>query len=416
MTAPFGDAAASPSKLGVPPVPALSQCRIVELAETPSGEYCGKLLSDFGAEVIKIEIPGSGSPTRSLGPLASSGGHPERSGLFAYLNTNKKSVALDLSTASGTATLSLLLDQADAVIDDHPPGWLKGVGLDPGTLEAGRPGLVLCSITDFGQEPLDDRRHAEDLTVFHGSGWGYHTPGGGDDTQPPLNGPGRFLPSYEAGLEAALCVAAALYDRASSQTGRFIDISKQAVLASRLDYVLGQLVAGDMDVSPRRGVFDLRGPAGIFACRDGYVYVWLSEPVHWQALGRLLGGPDWMRPFPDRWLERECTAERVAECRRGIAAWLKDQARDKVVEDAQRLGLTLAPLNAPDDLLMSPQYLFRAYFAEVTHPVLGTAMYPTVPYRMSASPARIDAPAPLLGQHTEAGFAALSGNNREDRP
>ena len=398
---------------------ALSPFRIVELAETVSGEYCGKLLSDFGAEVIKIENPDGGSPTRRLGPLAPRGAEPERSGLFAYLNTNKSSVALDLSTAAGVATLARLLDHADAVIDDHPPGWLKRIGLDPDTLQEDRPGLVLCSITAFGQSPIVERRHAEDLTVFHASGWGYHTPGGGDDTKPPLNGPSRFLPSYEAALDAALCVVAALYEREASRTGQFIDISKQAVLASRADYVLAQMVAGDMEASTRRAAFDLRGPSGIFACRDGYVYVWMSEPAHWQALAQLLGDPAWMQPFPERWLERDCTPERVAECRHHVAEWLKHQDKDKVSAEAQKLGLTLAPLNTVEDLLASPQYAFRGFFEEISHPVLGPVLYPTVPYRLSATPARIETPAPLLGQHTEDSLAARVGarqGNREDRP
>src|SRR5262245_24894797 len=109
---------------------ALQGFRILELAEGVSGECCGKLLADFGAEVIKIERPGSGSPVRSLSPFGGQGEAPENSALFAYLNTNKRSVALDISGASGRQTLEKLLHLADAVIDDHGPGWLAGVGLD----------------------------------------------------------------------------------------------------------------------------------------------------------------------------------------------------------------------------------------------------------------------------------------------
>ena len=379
---------------------ALNTFGIIELAETVAGEYAGKLLADFGAEVIKIENPVGGSPTRRLGPFAAHGAEPERSGLFAYLNTNKRSVTLDLSTASGRETLALLLDRADAVIDDHAPGWLGSIGLGPAAVQATRPGLVLCAITPFGQAPLADRLHAEDLNLFHASGWGYHTPGGGHESQPPLSGPGRFLPSYEAGMDAALCIAAALFERQASKTGQFIDISKQAVLASRLDYVLGQMIAGDMEASPRRSALDLRGPSGIFACRDGSLYVWMSEPAHWQALGQLLGEPGWMQEFPARWLERDCTPERVAECRRHIAAWLADQDKDSISAEAQKLGLTLASLNTAAELVASPQYDFRGFFTEVGHPVLGTARYPTVPYKLSRTPARIAAPAPLLGHHS----------------
>lgn len=391
---------------------ALSTFKVLELSESVSGEYCGKLLSDFGAQVIKIEKPVCGSPTRRLGPFAPGGAHVENSrgensGLFAYLNTNKSSVALDLSSASGVETLGKLLKYVDVVIDDHPDGWLKSIGLDPATCHTKHPQLVLCAITSHGQSPPADRVHAEDLNVFHSSGWGYHTPSAADEKLPPLKGAGRFMVSYEAGMEAAMCIVAALYEREVSKQGQFIDISKNEVMASRIDYVLGQMVAGDMDVTLKRTAFDLGGPAGIFRCRNGYAYIWMSAPSHWEALRKLLGHPDWMNTFPDRWMELECTAERVATCRHHIAEWLKTQEKENASAEAQKLGLTLVPVNNARDLKASPQYVFRGYFADVSHPVLGQASYPTVPYKLCATPAKIVAPAPALGQHTEARLGGL---------
>jgi len=236
--------------------------------------------------------------------------------------------------------------------------------------------------------------------VFQASGLGYHTPSGSPDDMPPLKGAGRFLTSYEAGLDAALCISASLYDREVSKQGRFIDISKQQVLASRLDYVLGQMVAGDMDVSTNRTQFDLFGPAGIFRTRDGFAYIWMSAPSHWDGLRKLLGNPEWMDAFPERWLERECTPERVKLCRQYIAEWLATQEKEKVAAEAQKLGLILVAVNNAADLKLSPQYAFRKFFAEVNHPVMGATLHPTVPYKLSATPAQITMPAPLLGQHT----------------
>ena len=414
---------------------ALSAFKVLELSESVSGEYCGKLLSDFGADVIKIERPGTGSPTRRMGPFAGSfaaplagpfagrGAEGENSGLFAYLNTNKNSVVLDLSTAAGIETLGRLLACVDAIIDDHPDGWLQGIGLDPATFHERWPGLVLCAITPYGQSPPEDRVHAEDLNVFHSSGWGYHTPSAPDERLPPLKGAGRFLVSYEAALDAALCVVSALYERESSRQGQFIDISKQAVMASRVDYVLGQMVAGDLDVGTKRSAFDLGGPAGIFRCVDGYAYIWMSAPSHWEGLRKLLGNPDWMNSFPERWMELDCTPERVAKCRHHLAEWLKTQEKERVSAAAQKLGVTLVAINNAKDLHASSQFEFRKFFTEVNHPVLGRASYPTVPYKMSVTPARIAAPAPLLGQHSEARLAALTGaataglaSDREKRP
>jgi crotonobetainyl-CoA:carnitine CoA-transferase CaiB-like acyl-CoA transferase len=181
--------------------------------------------------------------------------------------------------------------------------------------------------------------------------------------------------------------------------GRFIDISKQEVLASRADYVLAQMVAGDMPSAPR-APRSICGPASIFPCRDGYVYIWMSAPAHWEALGKLLdrsrvdGGS-----FPPHWLERECTPERVAQCRHHITQWLRTQDKHAAAEAAQKLGLTLVAVNNASDLLASPQYQFRGYLQRGGSSGAGAALYPTVPYKLSVTPARIDTPAPLLGQH-----------------
>jgi crotonobetainyl-CoA:carnitine CoA-transferase CaiB-like acyl-CoA transferase len=398
---------------------ALSHFRIVELSEGVAGEYCGKLLSDFGAEVIKIERPGGGSPTRSLGPFKDDEPGPERSGLFAYLNTNKRSVVLDLESAGGRERLSGLLAQADVVIDDHAPGWLKSHGLDLEEIAQLYPRLVLCSITPFGQSAPEGRVHAEDLIVMHASGWGYHTPSGADPKRPPLKGAGRFQASYEAGLEAAMCVVASLYGREGSGRGRVIDISKQEVMASRVDYVLGQMIAGDMDVDDSRTRFDLGGPAGIFPCREGYAYVWMSAPSHWKAVRQLLADPAWMADFPDNWLERGLTPERIAQCRRHFGEWLKTQDKNEAAAAAQTLGLTLVPVNDASDLVASAQFKHRGFFTEVEHPVLGPALHPTTPYKLSRTPARIERPAPLLGEHTERDFADTAAPARatpKERP
>ena len=384
---------------------ALNGFRILELAEGVAGEYCGKLLADFGAEVIKLEKPAGGSPTRRLGPRVDRGDEAERSGLFAYLNTNKRSVTLDLSTPEGAGALSRLLDHVDAVVDDHAGTWLSKLGLNADAVRKNRHGLVVCSITPYG---FFENVVAEDLNVFHSSGWGYHTPSGADNSRPPLKGPGRFLVSYEAALDGALCVAASLYNREHSGEGQFIDISKQAVMASRIDYVLAPMVAGDMPVGADRGAFDLAGPSGIFACGDGYVYIWMSAPTHWQALGELMGDPEWMTDFPENWLERGCTPERVAVVRQKVTEWLSPLEKHDISAKAQNLGLTMVPLNNTPDLLTNEQFRFRGFFQELEHPVLGKTLYPTVPYKMSETPVRLRSPAPLLGEHTE---QTLSGLN-----
>jgi crotonobetainyl-CoA:carnitine CoA-transferase CaiB-like acyl-CoA transferase len=368
---------------------ALTGFRIVELAEAVAGEYCGKLLADFGAEVIKVEAPERGSRTRAMAPVLADG--REGSALFAYLNTNKRSVVLDVASAAGAARLHELIASADAVIEDR----------DSGRSEM-HPSAVFCSIAPFGGDAPAEFENAKSINVFHASGWGYHTPSHPDPDKPPLQGPGRFLADYEAGLDAALCVASALFGRLHSGRGESIDISQHAVLVSRADCILGRFITGEVPAVGRRDDYDQAGPASFFACADGFVYLYMTSRTHWLGVKELMGHPDWLDAFDDDWLEFSVTAEKVAAFQRGFAAWIQDLDKESAADRAQRLGVPLVPVNEAWDLHHSPQYRHRGFFQEVNHPVLGDASYPTVPYALGASPARITSAAPALGQHTAA--------------
>ncbi|WP_420716165.1 CoA transferase [Mycobacterium sp. 94-17] len=367
---------------------ALTGIRVVELAGSVAGEYCGKLLGDFGAEVIKVEAPNGGSATRAMAPRLTDG--PDGSVMFAYLNTNKRSVVLD------GEDLQRLIGSADAVIEDRETGWSDR-----------HPEVVFCSITPYGRGVSAEFDNARSINVFHAGGWGYHTPSHPDPRKPPLQGPGRFLADYEAGLEAALCVASSLFGRLHSGRGESIDISAQAVLVSRADCILGRLVTGEVPAAGERGDYDQAGPASFFACADGYVYLYMTSGAHWAGAKTLMGHPEWLDAFEDDWLEFSVTADKVATFQRGFADWVAGLRKEEASESAQRLGVPLVPLNGAADLQNSPQYRYRGFFQEVCHPVLGAAAYPTVPYAFSASPARITSAAPRLGEYTRAAMESV---------
>ncbi|OBF67951.1 CoA-transferase [Mycobacterium sp. 852002-51971_SCH5477799-a] len=366
---------------------ALTGIRVVELAESVAGEYCGKLLADFGAEVIKIEAPKGGSATRAMAPVLADG--CEGSALFAYLNTNKDSVVLDLGSAADVERLHQLIDTADAVIEGRSMDW-----------SARHPSVVFCSITPYGHGVAAEFDHARSINVFHASGWGYHTPSHPDPGKPPLQGPGRFLVDYEAGLEAALCVVSSLCGRLHTGQGESIDVSQQAVLVSRADCILGRFVTGEVPADGARDDYDQAGPAAFFACADGFVYLYMTSRSHWAGVKTLMGHAEWLDGFEDDWLEFSVTAEKVAAFQRGFASWVAGLPKEEASERAQRLGVPLVPVNGAADLHHSPQYRHRGFFQQVRHPVLGDAEYPTVPYAFSATPARIARAAPLLGEHT----------------
>lgn len=381
---------------------ALTGFRIVEVAERVAGEYCGKLLADLGADVIKVERPGWGSPTRAMAPLIGGDDGPERSALFAYLNTSKRSVEFD------TAATHDLIATADAVIDDHSATWAAEHGLTAAEVARRHPHVVFCAVTPFGRTAPTALDNALGLNVFHASGWGYHTPSHADPDRPPLKGPGRFLTDYEGALDAALCVMSALFDRMHTGRGEYIDVSVQAVMVSRADCILGRFITGEIAPQNRRDDYDQAGPATFFASSDGFVYLYMTNRAHWLGLKTLMGTPAWLDEFEDDWLEFGVTPQKVADFRRGFAYWMRDRPGEDTAESAQGLGVPLVPVNGAAELLRSPQYRHREFFCDVTHPALGTSAYPTVGYRLSATPARIARPAPGLGQHTDEVLAELS--------
>lgn len=380
---------------------ALTGVRVIELAETPAGEYCGKLLSDLGADVIKIERPGTGSPTRHLAPVEGIGEPNEASSLFAYLNTNKKSVELDLASADGVERLKQLLAGAAAVIDDRDPREAARLGLTPETIGEAYPQLVCCLITPLGLEAPDEWLCAKSLNIYHASGWGYHTPSGVDPSRAPLKGPGCYVANFEGGLDAAIAVIACLYRLVHTGQGEFVDISQQAALLSRIDSVFGLFLAGEDTPRRDRHAYDMPGPSASFACADGNVYLFITARAHWKGLMTLMGEPDWASDYAEDWLEFGLTDERIATFRRHFAQWAADKTKLEASDAAQALGIPLVPLNSADDLPKSPQFQHRGFFQKLTHPVFGEADYPTVPYLLSATPVKQESPAPLLGQHTD---------------
>jgi crotonobetainyl-CoA:carnitine CoA-transferase CaiB-like acyl-CoA transferase len=379
---------------------ALRGFRVVELAEGVAGEYCGKLLADFGAEIIKVERRGSGSPTRAMAPLIEKNG-VQTSGLFAYLNTNKKSVALDLTQAADLATMHRLIAAADVVIDDQGETWMAARGLDAEAREQRHSSVVFCSITPFGAGAPQGWETAKSLNVFHTGGWGYHTPTAADPARPPLKGAGRFTADYEAAIDAALCVVSCLFWRKRTGLGQTIEISAREVLLSRADAVVGRMLAGEAEASSARTAYDMGGPGAAFACANGFVYLMILHSGHWAAMKQLLGQPAWMDEFADNWLEFACTDEAVDKFRAGFGAWVLDREKDQVSEEAQKLGIPLVPVNDASDLHRSPQFQYRQFFKALEHPDLGQALYPTTGYRLSASPTQLVRPAPRLGQQSD---------------
>lgn len=376
---------------------ALSGITVVEIAERPAGEYAARLLADLGAEVIKVERPG-GAPTRRMGPYRDG-----ESALFHYLNAGKKSVVLDLSDPKDRATLDKLLARANALIDDHDEAWGAARALTSDEVAAAHPHLVHAVITPFGQGAPAEWQNARPINVINAGGWAYHSPSETPPDKPPLKGAGRFLPDYESAIDAATCVLASLHRQRkigpNGPGGQFIDISEVEVQINRIDCVLDRMLAGEAEPGPERTAYDMGGPGTSFACRDGHIYLFMTTKGHWNALRGLMREPAWAGEFREDWLEFDCTKDNVARFREHFATWIARQEKMPITEAAQKAGVAMVPVNTAADLPHNEQFVHRGFFQTLDHPLFGQVAFPTACYKMSASPVKIAAAAPVLGAH-----------------
>jgi crotonobetainyl-CoA:carnitine CoA-transferase CaiB-like acyl-CoA transferase len=385
---------------------ALAGIKVVELGEMVSAPYCGKLFSDYGADVIKIEPPGEGDTARSWGPFPGDRAHPEKSGLFHFLNTNKRGVTLDVSTSRGRGVLLRLLEQADALIENHLPAQMRDWGLDFATLSEVNPDLVMISITPFGQTgPYSDWK-GYDLNAFHltaaGSRYCGH-PG-----KPPLEH-GTFAADFFGAVAAAAWGLAAVYGRERAGGGQHVDVSCAETIAAT--FVGGQNIGGyaqDGVFERRTGVgMPLGAPATIVPCKDGHVWMLALEPGQWNGLARAMGNPEWMQleMFQDMFTRAQ-NSDAIYPL---IEEWTMQHGKFEIMEQCQDEGCPVTAVFTVEEAAEHPHLHERGYIVELEHPVLGRFRDLGAPFKLPESPGGPRRPAPLLGQHNAEVYGALAG-------
>ena len=233
--------------------------RVVEVGEMVAAPYCAKLLGDLGADVVKIERPGSGDPARQRGPFPD--GHPdgEHSALFLYLNTSKRSIVLDLDSGNGADTFRRLVADADVLIEDRAPGTMAALGLGYEHLAKEDPRLIVTSITPFGQSGPNRMHKSHHLNLYHSAGHAspFESPALQQERAAPKAG--GYLGEYDAGLTAALGTLAAVLGRQNTGRGQHIDCSKQEAMMCLERVTIGRF-ANEPDPFSGRG-----GPGGLTA-------------------------------------------------------------------------------------------------------------------------------------------------------
>ena len=351
-------------------------------------------MADLGAEVIKVEEP-SGDLARQRGPYPGHTPHPEKSGLFLYLNANKRGVTLNLEMAKGQELFRRLVKDADAVVHNYHPTRISSLGLEYEALAQHNPSLVMTSISPFGQTGPRREYTAHDLTMWSAGGIVFLGGAGGRPDLPPLKAAGQQA-GFQAGVNAGLASLAALYARLRSGTGQHIDISVQECLVAIME---NNYIAWSYDrTTPSRLGFRLI-PQDVLQCRDGYIYVLAVEEHQWQNAVELMGNPEWADTelFQD-FVSRSVNWDALKPL---LEDWLQDKSVQEVYHAAQKRRVPFAPVSTMGDLLKSEHLNARGFFAEIGHPEVGALRYPGAPFKFSASPWTLRSPAPCLGQHNE---------------
>jgi crotonobetainyl-CoA:carnitine CoA-transferase CaiB-like acyl-CoA transferase len=369
----------------------LAGLRILELGERVAAPYCAKLLGDLGADVIKVERRAGGDPSRQRGPTIDGQLDPERSGAFLYLNTSKRSLRLDLEDAQDRELFAKLSARVDVLVEDRAPGELTALGLGYDALARNNPGLIVASLTPFGQDGPNARHRSQHLNLYHAGGHTSPFATVGADERPPARA-GGMLGEYDAGLTAALGVLGAVLGRARTGRGQHIDCSKQEAMMCLERVTIGRF-ANERDPFAGSG-----GPGGLSRAKDGWVMLTTLETHQWEGLVRAMGNPAWAN---EGWCQTPAgRMQHMEEVTARKDEWGQSLLREEIYHLAQAEGTPAAPVRDVAEVLAWRQPQARGFFRDIDHPSAGVLAHPGAPFRMSAG-SWVGTRAPLFGEHDE---------------
>ncbi|MBI2887779.1 MAG: CoA transferase [Chloroflexi bacterium] len=394
---------------------ALSDIRVVDLSQTIPGPFCTKLLADFGAEVIKVEPP-EGDPSRAMGPFPGDIPHPEKSGLFLHLNTNKKGITLSLQTDTGRKLLRELVRDADLLVESYGPGVMEQWGLGYGELEQINPRLVLLSMSNFGQwGPYRDYQLSE-LALYALGGTLHHT---GVAEREPVKMALTVI-QFQMGQVAAVAAMAGVLVARGQGAGQQIDFSLFEAQAGTIDRGGINIVTSAFNnrqpsiVRSGPNTFRTIQPNGIYPCADGYIQVTAGRPAWFMRFLKTVGREDLLaeeryKPFPDC-LYNMALKEEIEAI---TLEWCLARTKRECQELAQANEWPVTAVNTIEDLFSDPHFRGRDFFVEIDHPVAGKLEYPGAPALPALTPWRAGR-APLLGEHNWEVYCGRLGYAAED--
>ena len=389
--------------------------RVVELGGE-AGRWCGRLLAEMGADVIKVE-PLGGSDEREVGPFYRDEPHRERSLSFWHYNCGKRGVTLDLEDPRGAELFRKLVAEADVLLETLPPGTLPALGLGPEELRGADPRLIYCSLTPFGQDGPWSGYIGTDLV--HLAAGGQMASSGYDEEEapdaPPI-APGGGNAWHIAGHYALLAIATALLDRELTDEGQFLDVSIHDACALTTEMAVPIYFATNRVLrrqTGRHGAWSLGRPHTQFQCADGnYVNAMFNQrlsPAQLRSIGEWLdqyGAADDL--LDERYADQQVVVEEQNHISDTLRAFFPEIPSEEAYRGAQERGHAWGAVRTLDEILSDPHWDDRGYWQEIEHPELGERFrYPGAWAIWSETPLGITRRAPLTGEHNAEVYAAL---------
>jgi crotonobetainyl-CoA:carnitine CoA-transferase CaiB-like acyl-CoA transferase len=376
----------------------LDGIRVLELAQVVAGPFCGTLMAEFGAEVIKTEMPGRGDDLRRLGPSEDGTSY-----WFAVDNRNKKLMTLDLHQPAGQEIVRRLVARCDVVLENFRPGVLERWGLGWDALHAINPRMVMARITAFGQTgPLRQGPGYAAIGSAFGGTWYVNGP----DDRPPAR-PTPVYPDYMTGLFTAFGVLAALRHRDATGEGQWIDAALYESAFRVMEYTT--TLYGRRKVVRERGGLQHSGwPGGAFETQDGHWIVFTSPAQHlFERLCAMLGEPE--LPKDPRFASAEERPKHIPVILDMATSWFKARSFDKAIEGLKAFDIPHSPIMSMADIFADPHYREREMIIDVMAEGLGALPQPGVIPKLSATPGRVTQAGAALGRHTDEILSGLLG-------
>ena len=369
----------------------LSGINVLDLADEKAS-FSTKLLADMGARVIKVERPG-GDPSRWTGPFWGGSPHRERSLSFCYHNTNKLGITLDLELDAGKNLFLELIKRSDVLVESFSPGYLTKIGIDFKALSKINPGLILASITGFGQNGPRRGNKSCDLVAAASGGQMFVS---GSPSKPPLKAFGDQA-KYTASLFAAFGILLALRKRNKSGKGEHLDISLQESVASTLEHVMIRYF-NEQIIAKRQGGLHWNNLFCIMPCKDGHIHMTLFE--NWETLVEWLDSEGMAGNLKDEeWSDQEYRLKNIDHVISVLRRWTKTHTKSELFELGQLMRFPWAPVHSPKDVALSNHLKERGFFVDLNHSEVGVSFrYPGPFCKSSSSSPDAWKRAPLVGE------------------